>query len=158
MNKVVSIKEFQKTEKGTFTIEMSRFIDASPTTIWELLSHKSTLAQFMECEIEGDLEIGAAIKFIWHEYEGDKDKCSGINGGHIINMIPNTLLSFTWGDENPGRGLPWGSTLVEFKIEAEANGSRVSIIHYDLPSEEEAENHTGGWTMFLEKNTHNWKK
>ncbi|MBL4602491.1 MAG: SRPBCC domain-containing protein [Emcibacteraceae bacterium] len=156
MNKVVSIKEFKETDKGTFTIELSRYIEASPETVWEILSNKATLAEFMECEIEGELEVGAPIKFIWREFEGDKENCSGINGGTIINMIPNTLLSFTWGDENPSRDLPWGSTLVEFKIEEKSGGCLVTIFHYDLPTEKEAEEHTGGWTMFLEKNTVNW--
>lgn len=158
MNKVVSIKQFQKPDTGTFTIELSRYIDASPETIWSILSDKDGLASFMECEVEGKLEIGAAIKFIWQEIDEDdeEDDCSGINGGTVINMIPNALLSFTWGDEDPKRNLPWGSTLVEFKIEAEKTGSRVWVLHYDLPSEAEAENHSDGWRMFLEKNTANW--
>lgn len=157
MNNVVSIKEFLKTEKGTFTIEMSRFIAATPATVWAILSDRDGLSEYMECEIEGNLKPGAPIKFIWHEFEADKEKCSGINGGHIVNMVPESLLSFTWGDENPNRGLPWGSTLVEFKLNAENGGTRVTILHYGLPSEEEAHDHTGGWSMFLEKNTVNWE-
>ena len=149
MNKVVSIKEFMKTERNTFTIEMSRYIEASPETIYSILTDHEGLTNFMECELETDFEVDGPIKFTWHEHSGDEN-CSGIHGGKIVNMIPNQLFSFTWGDQNPARGLPWGSTLVEFKIEEEGTGSRVTILHYDLPSEKEAHDHTGGWTMFLE--------
>ena len=149
MNKVVSIKDFLKTEKNTFTIEMSRYIEATPKTIYSILTSKNGLEKFMECEVECDLVVGGDIKFTWAEHCGGDD-CSGINGGKIVEMNPYVLFSFTWGDKNPARGLPWGSTLVEFKIEPEGNGACVTIIHHDLPSEKEAHDHTGGWTMFLE--------
>ncbi len=156
MNNIISIKEFIKTEEGSFTIEMSKFISASAETVYGILSDKAGLEQFMECKIEGELKTGAPIKFIWEQYEVDDDDCSGVNGGEIVNMIPNKLLSFTWGDPNPARNLPLGSTLVEFKITPEADGCRVTICHYDLPSEKEADNHTGGWSKFLEQNTGTW--
>lgn len=156
MNNIVSIKEFLKTEKETFTIEMSTFIKASAETIYSILTNKTSLEEFMGCVIEGDLTPGSQIKFTWAEYDGQDPNCSGINGGEIVNMIPSSLLSFTWGDENPARGLPWGSTLVEFKIAVQQGGCLVTIIHYDLPSEKEAKDHQGGWTEFLEQNTSNW--
>lgn len=154
MNQILSIKEFMKTTDGTFTIELSQFIKASAETVYGILSDKAGLSEFMGCEIDGELKTGAAIKFTWQM--ANDDDCSGVNGGTIVNMIENRLLSFTWGDENPERGLPWGSTLVEFKIEPENNGCRVTILHYDLPSEQEAINHQGGWSSFLEQNTGNW--
>lgn len=155
MAEVVSIKEFMKTKKGTFTIEMSRFIKASSQTIFEILTDKTGLGTFMESEVECDFKIGSPIKFIW-EMGCDDEKGVTVNSGTIINIVPNSLFSFTWGDENPKRNLPVGSTLVEFKIEEQKNGCLVTIIHYDLPSEHEANDHCGGWSEFLEKNTTTW--
>jgi uncharacterized protein YndB with AHSA1/START domain len=109
----------------------------------------------MESEVECDFEIGATIKFKW-EMGCDDDKNVAVNAGKIVNMIPNKLFSFTWGDESTKRNLPVGSTLVEFKIEEVADGSVVTLFHYDLPNEAEAKDHTGGWSKFLRENTKNW--
>ena len=105
MAEVVSIKEFLKTKKGTFTIEMSRFIKASSQTIFGILTDKKELGAFMESEVECDFKVGSPIKFIW-EMGCDDDAGVTVNSGTVINMVPNSLFSFTWGDENPKRNLP----------------------------------------------------
>ena len=145
-----------KTKKGTFTLEMSTFIKASAETIYAILSSKEGLEEFMECEVESELKVGAAIKFTW-PFDCNGGEGTSISGGEIQSMIPNTLISFTWGDASIERNFPWGSSLVEFKITPENDGCRVAIHHYDLPSEFEINDHEGGWKHFLGAAAAKWE-
>lgn len=148
MADLISMNQFKEKDKDTFTIELDTYIEASPETIYSVLTDKEGLKDIMGCDIEGEIKVGSPIKFIWQMEEGSD--CTGINGGEVISLIPNKLFSFTWGDPDENRDLDWGSTLVEFIIEEEGSGSRVRFHHYKLPSDYEAGQHMGGWRRFLE--------
>lgn len=147
MGEVVSINKF-KTKKETFTIELDSFVQASPETIFDVLTDIDGLKDIMGCDIEGEIKVGSPIKFIWEMEEGAD--CSGINGGEVLALERPKLFSFTWGDEDDGRRLAWASTRVEIKITPEGEGARVSLFHYDLPSDYEADQHMGGWKEYME--------
>ena len=113
----------------------------------------------MDCEVEAAIKVGGPIKFTWQKYVYANDlECSGINGGKFVDLIPNKLVSFTWGDINPERNFPWGSSLVEFKIEPEKDGTRVTLHHFGLPNDREANDHQGGWKHYLEQSPAKWEK
>lgn len=158
MTDVVSIKEFMKTKDGTYNIEVSAFINASAETIYDIITDKEGFGDFMSCELQEEIKPGGPINFIFDVAYTDENGVThdppSISSGKIVHMIPYELFSFTWGD---GRGFnkdfPPGSTLVEFKIsparENNIDGCRVTIHHYDLPSEYLANDHSGGWKYHL---------
>ena len=159
MSDAPTIKDFVKTDHGKFNIEISTFIKASPETVYGILSNNESFEEFMSCKIKEEIKPGGPINFIfdvaWTDENGVTHDPPAISTGKIMDMIPNELFSFTWGD---GRGfnkdfLP-GSTLVEFKIKPETqdglDGCRVTIDHSDLLSEHMAKDHSGGWQYHLQ--------
>ncbi len=158
MNEVVSIAEFIKNKNDKFDIEISAFIKASAETIYDVLTNKESFAHFMECELEHEIKKGAPIRFSFNvSYTDENGVTHGppcFVAGEVVDMIPNKLFSFTWGDDNGIEDkMPAGSTLVEFKIEPASedgnDGCRVTIHHHDNPTEFIAKDHTQGWSYHL---------
>ncbi len=78
--------------------------------------------------------------------EGQRHKMSGVVTAYDA---PN-YVEFTWGwhDDDDLRG---AESNVRFQVDASGEGSVFSIIHTNLPDEESAQNHEGGWTSTLTK-------
>jgi uncharacterized protein YndB with AHSA1/START domain len=68
--------------------------------------------------------------------------------GTYIEVIPNSRVVFTWGFEEAGNSVPSGSTYVEIDLKQERKGTRVRLVHRELPPEAR-EKHDFGWTHYL---------
>jgi uncharacterized protein YndB with AHSA1/START domain len=67
--------------------------------------------------------------------------------GRYLEVDPPRRVVFSWGV--PGRpDLPPGSSRVEFTLIATRAGTRLELVHRDLP-EPEAPKHAAGWTRYL---------
>jgi uncharacterized protein YndB with AHSA1/START domain len=67
--------------------------------------------------------------------------------GRYLEVDPPRRVVFSWGV--PGRpDLPPGSSRVEFTLIATRAGTRLELVHRDLP-EPEAPKHAAGWTHYL---------
>lgn len=158
MNNIISIEDFIKNEDGTFNVEVSAFINASAETIYDILTNRESMAEFMSCDMPFEIEVGAQIDFVFNvaytDVHGVTHEPPAISSGKVVEMVPNKLFSFTWGD---ARGFdpnfPAGMTLVEFKIEpGHENGNdgcRVTIHHHNLLNKPYAEDHCEGWSYHL---------
>ena len=93
MGELISIKQFKEDATEIFTIELDAYVEASPETIFGVLTNIEGLKEIMGCEIEGEIKEGSRIKFTWEMEDGSD--CSGINGGEVVSVIPNELFSFT---------------------------------------------------------------
>lgn len=158
MTDAISVSEIFKTKENKFNIEVSAFIKASAETIYEIITDKDGFADFMGCELQEEIRLGGPIIFIFDVAYTDESGVThappAISSGKVVSMVPHELFSFTWGDGRSfNKDFPPGSTLVEFKIatatENGINGCRVTIHHYDLPSEYLANDHSGGWQYHL---------
>lgn len=139
-----------------FDVEVSTYANASPETVFETLSDPEGLAVLMGCKIEGGLEVGAPIRFVWDPADLDPDdECCNVCGGEVTAIEPPRRFAFTWGHEAEGH-VPWGSSQVEFLVEVEGQGSRITIRHRNLPDPEQAENHRGGWAEYAEIIAAHW--
>lgn len=69
--------------------------------------------------------------------------------GTVIEAIPDTKVSFTWG-WNGHPGVPPGSTLVEIELIPDGDGTLVRLTHSKLPPGDEPI-HRRGWTHYLER-------
>jgi len=72
--------------------------------------------------------------------------------GSYVDVVPPTLVSFTWGWTSPEWNLPPGDSLVSVAITPTAGGSRVHLIHDRLPGDLRAI-HDEGWQLFLARLT-----
>lgn len=67
--------------------------------------------------------------------------------GTFLEVDPPRRVTVTWGFAGHER-LPPGSSTVSFKLTPINTGTRVEVVHTDLP-ESEAPGHVAGWTHFL---------
>jgi len=68
--------------------------------------------------------------------------------GEFVEVSARRIV-FTWGFEG-GVSLPPGSSRVEVTLTPDGDGTRVRLVHRDLPVDQR-EAHAGGWTYFLER-------
>jgi uncharacterized protein YndB with AHSA1/START domain len=68
--------------------------------------------------------------------------------GRYVEVVPSRRVVFTWGWTDPDWHLPPGSSRVEIDLVAESSGTRLVLVHRDLPGDLRAI-HDEGWTTFL---------
>jgi uncharacterized protein YndB with AHSA1/START domain len=121
-------------------IRASVVIDAEPSEVYEYF----TIAEAM---------------VLWMGQSSSLDPVPGgefavnVNGvavrGHYLVLDPPNRLVFTWGFIGSDV-LPPESSTVEVLLTPLGDGTRVEIVHRDLP-QAEASKHASGWRHFLEQ-------
>jgi uncharacterized protein YndB with AHSA1/START domain len=108
-------------------------IDASPETVFALLTDPTLMKTWLAEMVEADARPGGLFRI------------SGPHGlaieGSYLEVIPNTKVVFTWGGVE---GLKPGQSTVEFLLESEGGGTLVKLCHYGLPRGA-VESHRRGW-------------
>lgn len=67
--------------------------------------------------------------------------------GQFVEIVQNERVIVSWGHAGSDV-LPPGSTEVEFRLTPALGGTLVEIEHRNLP-DDQVENHSAGWPMFL---------
>ena len=60
-------------------------------------------------------------------------------------------MVFTWGWEGGGPSVDPGESTVEVLLDPDGDGTRVRLIHHDLPDTESARKHGHGWRHYLDR-------
>ena len=64
--------------------------------------------------------------------------------------MPHSRVVFSWGWEGEGHPIPPGTTTVEITLTPEARGTRLRLVHRDLPAAAVGD-HGTAWDHFLER-------
>ena len=129
---------------NTRTIERSVLIRADADDIFEALIDPEELVNWFPEKATTDAELGGVLEFYWNNLKGWEYK-----RGIYTDIIPGTLLSFTWpvGDLNK-------YTLVSFYFYSQDHYTTVIFSHSDFEEspewDQEYEEHSRMWTFFLE--------
>jgi uncharacterized protein YndB with AHSA1/START domain len=94
-------------------------IQASPGAVWRWLASQDAMRQWISPNIEIDLRIGGAYRFLGPD---DKTWVSGI----VLELQPQKSLILSWLEEGSGWLHP--ARLV-ISLAAAAGGTRVTLIH-----------------------------
>jgi uncharacterized protein YndB with AHSA1/START domain len=73
----------------------------------------------------------------------------GFASGHVVEVVENQRVVFTWGWEQ-GPPLPPGSTTVVIELLPEGNGTLIRLTHSALPPDQ-VEIHRHGWEHYLSR-------
>ncbi len=128
-------------------IDLSIFIEASPETVWGILSDPRRFSRWMEGEVTFETEVGSAFEAAFPAFQT-------IVRGEIVSFEPDDRrIAFTWGVGSGPQAdsFPVGSSLVAFEVQPEEGGARVSLRHSTLPSAQEAQQHETGWRFHLSR-------
>jgi uncharacterized protein YndB with AHSA1/START domain len=133
----------------TDTIERETLIAAPVERVWELITEAEHLGRwFGDAGAEIDLRPGGAMVLRWAD--------SGASHGRVVAVEPHTRFAYRWapfadpGGEEPVEG---NSTLVEFTLAPESDGTRLRVVESGFASlaasdEQRAANvrgNTRGW-------------
>lgn len=134
-------------------IERDVVIDAPVERVWELITRAEHLGTwFGDAGADVDLREGGELELRWEEH--------GTSRGRIERLDEPSAFSFRWapfkdpGGVEPGDG---NSTLVEFTLVAEGEGTRLKVVEsgfavLDTTPEKRRENFEGnteGWQVEL---------
>jgi uncharacterized protein YndB with AHSA1/START domain len=134
---------------GTEPIVREVHIDASPETVFPFFTEPDKMTRWLCDEATVDPRPGG----INHQtHPGDAEHTEGpyYMRGEFVEVSPPTRVVFTWGFENPGVAVRPGESTIEVTLEPEGDGTRVRLVHRDLPESERAD-HAAGWPQVLER-------
>ncbi len=115
-------------------------VDASPETIFELLTVADEHVRWMGTEAELDPRPGGRYRvLVAGQYPAV---------GEFVEVVPNDRVVFTFGWDAPGNPVPPGSSTIEISLHPEGAKTRVRLVHRDLPEGVVGE-HTHGWGHYL---------
>jgi uncharacterized protein YndB with AHSA1/START domain len=130
-------------------IERETVIDAPVQRVWQLITEAEHLGRwFGDAGAEIDLRPGGAIVLRWTDH--------GTTRGRVVAVEPQRRFAYRWapfkdpGGEGPLEG---NSTLVEFTLSPEGDGTRLRVVESGFASlatsdEQRAKNldgNTRGW-------------
>jgi uncharacterized protein YndB with AHSA1/START domain len=129
-------------------IEREIHVDAPIEVVWEVLTDPQHVAGWFGDIAEIDLRPGGKITHAWAE-----DPAGHTERGAVEKVEPPRYFSYRWirGDETEAR--EDNSTLVEFTLTPEGDGTRLRVVEsgfskLDRPEDEQerdAEGHRVGW-------------
>jgi uncharacterized protein YndB with AHSA1/START domain len=108
-------------------------IDATPETVFALLTDPREMAKWLAEIVESDPRPGGIFRLA---EPGGK-----VVQGSYIDVVPAAKVVFTWGGVS---GVEPGQSTVEFLLEADGEGTLVKFRHYGLPAPS-IEEHDQGW-------------
>src|SRR3954471_9773482 len=132
-------------------IKRETVINAPVERVWTLITEAEHLGRwFGDAGAEIDLRPGGAMVLRWSEH--------GTSRGRVVAVEPRTHFSYRWapfkdpGGEEPVEG---NSTLVEFTLTAEGDGTRLRVVESGFAalatSDEQrtrnVEGNTRGWEL-----------
>jgi uncharacterized protein YndB with AHSA1/START domain len=115
-------------------------VDASPETIFQLLTVADEHVKWMGTEAELDPRPGGTYRvLVAGQYPA---------AGQFVEVVPNHRVVFTFGWDAPDNPVPPGSSTIEISLHPEGAKTRVRLVHRDLPEGVVGE-HSHGWGHYL---------
>jgi uncharacterized protein YndB with AHSA1/START domain len=108
---------------GALEVRQEIFIEASPVTVFALLTEATAMKKWWAEIVDADPVPGGGFRLA---------EPGGIQiEGHYVEVVPYSKVVFTWGGV---AGVAPGQSTVEFLLEPRDNGTLVRLRHYNLPA------------------------
>jgi uncharacterized protein YndB with AHSA1/START domain len=125
-------------ETGAVTREIS--VAAPPETVFPYFTDPDRMTRWMGTEAELDARPGGVLNVT-------------VGGSHValgeyVEVDPPSRVVFTWGWEDQETAVPPGSSTVEITLTPDGEGTKVVLVHRDLP-EGQAGRHGHGWDHYM---------
>jgi len=116
------------------------YIDAPPSAVFQFLTDPAKMIRWMGIRAEIDPKPGG----IYRVEPNGRD----VIRGEYIEVVRDSRVVFTWGFEGGGYGVAAGSSRVEIDLTREGKGTRLRLVHRELPPPAR-EGHDAGWGHYL---------
>jgi uncharacterized protein YndB with AHSA1/START domain len=125
-------------ETGAVTREIT--VAAPPETVFPYFTDADRMTRWMGTEAELEATPGG----IFRVNVGG----SHVGQGEYVEVDPPTRVVFTWGWDDPESAVQPGTSTVEVTLTPEGEGTKVVLVHRDLPEGAEVP-HGHGWEHYL---------
>jgi uncharacterized protein YndB with AHSA1/START domain len=115
-------------------------IDAPRERVFDFIVTPSNMVRWLGLSVEFDPVPGGVVRI-------DPNGRDVIRGTVLEIRRPSRIV-FTWGWEETGHAVPAGSTIVEIALEPDGAGTRLTLVHRDLPRDMR-DKHDAGWVHYL---------
>jgi len=125
-------------------VEQEIEIAASPATVWGFLVDPELMLRWWGTSVSLDLRPGGGYRV--------EVTPGHVLRGEFVELDPPRRLVYTFGWESGGdlpSSVPPGSSTVEIELAPSGAGTRLRLVHRDLPGAEAAASHRGGWEHYL---------
>ena len=126
-------------------VDTSLDIEASPETVWSILTSPERFGVWMDGQVEFEPRSGSPFRAQFPSIQT-------VISGEIVTLdMDGRHMGLTWGMESGPHAdaFPAGCSLVEFHVHESDGGCRIQGVHSQFPSEELAQQHQGGWAYHL---------
>lgn len=131
-------------------IERQILIDAPVDVVWAVVTEPEHIAGWFSDSVEIDLRPGGRAVLVWNEHEGPVH-------GRIERVEPPRFFSFRWVVGAGPEVTDDNTTLVEFSLSAEGEGTRLTVVESGFaglpePDDEKlghVDGHRHGWELEL---------
>ena len=121
-------------------------IEAAPEAVFAYFVDAARLDRWLTVGATLDPRAGGVC--VQHHAAADPERGPFAMQGTFLEVDPPRRVVFTWGFTDPEVGVPPGSTVVEVTLTPAGAGTRVTLVHRDLPAAA-ADEHAAGWTEML---------
>lgn len=128
----------------TSIIDREVRIAAPPDVVATFFTDPAKIASWMASRAQVDPRVRGQLRLEFDRPDGTTD----VVVGEFVEISSRRIVS-TWGFEGRADLAP-GATRVEVTLEPEGAGTRLRLVHRDLPPADR-EAHAGGWSYFLER-------
>ena len=116
------------------------YIDAPPAVVFEFLTDPKKMIRWMGIRAEIDPRPGGVYRVV----PNGRD----VIRGEYLEVVADSRVVFTWGFEGGGYHVAAGSSRVEIDLTPEGRGTRLRLVHRELPPEAR-DGHDSGWGHYL---------
>jgi uncharacterized protein YndB with AHSA1/START domain len=132
-------------------VEREVLVDAPLEVVWAVITEPAHISGWFSDSVEVDLRPGGELTLIW---EGDHTE-----HGRVVKVERPHYFSFRWIRGSATDLREGNSTLVEFSLRAEGQGTRLRVVetgfsNLEWPEDEQAsdaEEHREGWEHKLDE-------
>jgi uncharacterized protein YndB with AHSA1/START domain len=115
-------------------------IGAPPDTVFPYFTDPARMVRWMGTEADIDARPGGAYRVL----VGGRFAAAG----EFVEIDPPRRVVFTWGWEGEGNAVPPGASTIEVTLIPQDEGTRVVLVHRDLPEDSRAP-HSHGWQHYM---------
>lgn len=124
-------------------VEVRMRIAAKPATVFRFFSNPEQFQKWMGVPASFPGRVGEQY---WIRYS-EVDRASG----HILELVPDRRVVFSWGLDNGKHGVVAGSTKVAIDLTPIESGTLLVLRHTGLPTKEARREHMMGWRHYVSK-------
>src|SRR5689334_5508681 len=139
-----------------FRVVLERVLPAPPADVFDAWTDPAALRVFMcptgidrTTVVEADARVGGRFRIIMHEGAVER-----VHTGEYRVVEPPSRLVFTWHSHATGLD----GSLVTITLAPHPDGTRLVLVHEQLPSDDVAGRHRRGWSSIVDELAHHLKE